>query len=139
MKILQNKDWILKLEKVKKEVDFMIGRPADELIGDALEIRKISTSYSLISELTRRLAEKTDKDFVLVADLGFFEEFVQIYIRRSEKNNFSTDIFRETALSLGARVGGKEEVAGIIIDRIDFEAYLDKLRKIFSDNDDSTT
>ncbi|MFC2048995.1 hypothetical protein ACFLR5_02095, partial [Elusimicrobiota bacterium] len=90
------------------------------------------TEKNIISAVTRKFASKSDFDYYMVVNMGFFkkEKKAQIYVRKSDKaTGINTNKFKELALELSAQVGGKEEVAGIIIDDDRVSEYISRVKE----------
>lgn len=127
--ILKRDDWSEKAAMANREVLRFLSEPPDEVIKDGMEIRLISSEMSVISDITRRLASVTRKRYVLVADTGFFSDIAQVYIRRRENTDYPVKEFREIAESLGARTGGKDDVAGVLISKSKLPLLLERVKE----------
>lgn len=128
--ILSKHEWSEKQKEHDRELKGYLAETPDDTLNKVMEIYNINTKNNIISTLTRRLAEKSEFNFVMVVNKGLFEKKSQIYIRCTSfpwKKNIA--LFKELAASSGAEVGGKEEVAGIIIDNAKIEDFLLKVRQ----------
>ena len=113
--ILYNKQWNEKYEKLNKELQKIIEQPSEKI--DDIILKKINTSYNIISTVTRRIAWDTGKN-TLVINTGFFEDKDQIYMR----GNKNAEPMIKRGKDLGFKCGGKKEVLGAIVpkDKTDF-------------------
>jgi single-stranded DNA-specific DHH superfamily exonuclease len=128
--ILSRADWasVYKnhLDEIRK---FMELSPVIR-IDDKLSVYEINTPKNIISAVTRKYSCQAESGYVMVINRKFRENKTQIYVRRPDRiNNIDTQIFKDAAESLGAQVGGKEDVAGIIIDDGLVEKYLQKVEE----------
>ncbi len=113
--ILNNSKWNKNLKILNEEISKQLEKPSDEIDGTIL--KKIHTSYSIISTITRKIAWDSKKN-TLVINTGFFPESNEIYVRSSK--NMEPMIQR--GKDLGYKCGGKKEVLGSIVpkDQTDF-------------------
>ena len=86
-------------------------------------ILKINSRYYIISRVGRRISDKNPDKITVIVNTGFFRDFDQIYIRT---NNYPINITEviEYSVSKGYTAGGKDDVMGIIIPKIDTESFL---------------
>ncbi|MEA3506693.1 MAG: DHHA1 domain-containing protein, partial [Elusimicrobiota bacterium] len=121
--------WRRKENNHKKELANILSREPDEIIGDNAAVYKLNTPKSIISAAARRFAAKTEFNYVIVINAGLLEDRTQIYVRRKNGlDNSDTAVFKKIALDLGGQAGGKDEVAGIIIDDSQVDEFLDSVR-----------
>ena len=132
--IIRNQEWGEKVIMLRKEVDHFLNQPPDEILSGRLELRKISTNKSIISEISKKTAERTTHEYVMVIDYGFFDETAQVCVRRSVHSDLPTAPFREIASSLGGKAGGKEEVSGMLIDKKAVPGFILKVREYLAQN-----
>ncbi|MDA3793192.1 MAG: hypothetical protein PF545_06030, partial [Elusimicrobia bacterium] len=131
-KIENIKKWHKKEENHKKELKKIIESSPDDTIGNIAEIYMIHTGKNVISAVTRRLAAKTEYLYVIVVNRGFFKDKSQIYVRlKNGIEERDTSVFKEIAGSLGAQAGGKDKVAGIIIDDKYTDEFLRKIKRYY--------
>ncbi len=118
--ILNNKTWNENLVKLDNEITEILGKPADEI--DGIILKKISTSYNIISTITRKIAWESGKNTIVV-NTGFFEDKDQIYMR-SIKN---AEPMIKRGKSLGFKCGGKKEVLGAIVPKGKSESFVQEM------------
>lgn len=115
--LLQHADpsWILNNTRWKKNLAFLedeilkhIEGPSEEIHG--VLVKKIHSSYNIISTITRKIAWNTVKD-VVVVNTGFFKDNDQIYVR----SNKNLEPLIQKGKSLGFKCGGKSEVFGAVV------------------------
>ncbi|MFW6134261.1 MAG: DHH family phosphoesterase [Elusimicrobiota bacterium] len=129
-KIMGKKDWIEKHKRHEQEMENILKQPPDKIMKDLLEVYFIDTDRNIISAVTRRRAANTNANFVIVVNKGFFDGLSQIYVRRAnDYGDDDTSFFKKEASRLGASVGGKDDVAGIIIDNEKVAEYLKRVER----------
>jgi single-stranded DNA-specific DHH superfamily exonuclease len=106
--ILNNKTWNTNLKNLDDEMNKLLKMP-NEQINDII-FKKISTTYNIISTITRKISWDTGKD-TLVINTGFFDDKDQIYMR-SKKN---AEPIIKKGKELGFKCGGKKEVLGAVV------------------------
>jgi len=113
--ILHNKQWNENYKKLNGEIQKIIEQPSEKI--DDIILKKIDTSYNIISTVTRKIAWDTGKN-TLVINTGFFEDKDQIYMR----GNKNAEPMIKRGKDLGFKCGGKKEVLGAIVpkDKTDF-------------------
>ena len=113
--ILHNKQWNENYKKLNGEIQKIIEQPSEKI--DDIILKKINTSYNIISTVTRKIAWDTGKN-TLVINTGFFEDKDQIYMR----GNKNAEPMIKRGKDLGFKCGGKKEVLGAIVpkDKTDF-------------------
>ncbi len=132
-KIMNRSDWKKKQDDHMEYLNKLINRAPNEVIKGVLEVHEISSSKNIISTLTRKLAAQTDCRYVMVVNSGFFKDRIQIYVRRnSRKRKGDTQVFKQSADSLGGQAGGKTEVAGIILPAVKLKMFMNKIRSEFN-------
>ncbi|MBN2406708.1 MAG: DHH family phosphoesterase [Elusimicrobia bacterium] len=130
-KIASMDEWAQKQFLHDKEIKDMLETEPAHRVADKLEIYIINSRRNIISTLTRRLAARTDVNYVMVVNMGFFSDRAQIYVRRSNRSDLNTKQFKKIAGEFGAQVGGKEDVAGIIMDTAHVDGYIERLREYY--------
>jgi len=76
--ILNNVEWKRNLEKLDQKLAEALSTPPDVI--DGVQVKRLDTPYSIISQVTRRLAWDTGKDTVVI-NTGFFKDLDQFYSR----------------------------------------------------------
>lgn len=118
--ILQNKKWNENYNKLEQEMNKQLETPNDEING--IILKKINTSYNIISTITRKVAWNTGKNTVVI-NTGFFKDKDQIYMRSNK--NAEPMIMR--GKELGFKCGGKKEVLGAIVPKEKTEPFLTEI------------
>ena len=125
--LLQNKDprgildcqpWKKNLVTLEKEITKWVNAPGEEKNGVC--VKAISTSFNIISTVTRKIFWSTKKDTVVV-NTGFFKEADQIYVR-SVRN---LEPLIQQGKTLGLKCGGKTEVMGAVVPKEKTQSFLD--------------
>lgn len=132
--ILSEKKWEENLKSLKKEIIDIADNNEREIIGKSLVIINTETKNNIISAISRRLAKNSEYDYYMVINKGYFPSSGegQIYVRRADKKNeLNTSLFKKEAAELGFQVGGKDEVAGIIMPDDKTEEYITNIKKHF--------
>ncbi|MFH1415727.1 MAG: DHH family phosphoesterase [Elusimicrobiota bacterium] len=128
-KVLEKKDWVEKNTALENEIKGFLALDPAETVGKKLAVYRIKSGHNIISALTRRLAENSEYDYVMVVNTGFFINRTQIYVRSALTEEVrNTVLFKKSAIELGAEAGGKDEVAGIIIDSLKTADYLQMVK-----------
>jgi single-stranded DNA-specific DHH superfamily exonuclease len=129
-RILSMSDWEEKQQNHIAELNSIINRSADIQIRDEIEVYHVDTHKNIISTMARQLAAKTSFRYVMVINRGLFAEDTQIYVRAAyDQKDPDTKVFKDTAKTLGAQVGGKKEVAGIIISDERVDEFISRINK----------
>ncbi len=118
--ILNNKKWNENFNKLNQEIERQLGMPEDDING--IILKKINTSYNIISTVTRKIAWNSGKNTVVI-NTGFFDDMNQIYVR--SKKNAEPIITR--GKSLGFKCGGKKEVLGAIVPKDKTESFVKEI------------
>ena len=87
---------------------------------DGVQVKRLDTHYSIISQVTRRLAWDTGKDTVVI-NTGFFKDQDQFY---SRSNIVDMQPLIESAKEHGFNAGWKKDVIGAIIPKAETESFL---------------
>jgi len=106
--ILNNQTWNNNLTKLNNEIKKQLDAPSDEI--DGIIMKKISTTYNIISTITRRIAWDSGKNTIVV-NTGFFNDKDQIYLRSIK----DAQPIIQRGKDLGFKCGGKKEVLGAIV------------------------
>lgn len=120
--ILNNKKWNENLAILDEEIKKILDIKSDEI--DGVIFKKISTSYNIISTITRKIAWETGKNTIVV-NTGFFNDRDQIYLRSSKD---AEPIIQKGKL-LGYRCGGKKEVLGAIVPKEKTDSFIEEIFK----------
>lgn len=115
--ILNNKKWNKNLTKLNDEIAKIMDTPSDEIEG--VIIKKISTTYNIISTITRKVAWDTGKNTIVV-NTGFFSDRDQIYMRSSK----NAEPIIQRGKALGYKCGGKKEVLGAIVPKDKTDSFV---------------
>lgn len=125
--ILKNTQWNENLTKLNEEITRQLESPADET--DGIIMKKINTTYNIISTITRKVAWESGKNTV-VLNTGFFDDKDQLYVRSAK--NLEAMIQRGKAL--GFKCGGKKEVLGAILPKDKTDSFVDEIKKFLTKN-----
>jgi single-stranded DNA-specific DHH superfamily exonuclease len=106
--ILNNHTWSNNLTMLNNEIKKQIDAPSDEI--DGIIMKKINTTYNIISTVTRRIAWGSGKNTIVV-NTGFFNDKDQIYLRSLK----DAQPIIQRGKDLGFKCGGKKEVLGAIV------------------------
>ena len=123
--ILENRQWNENLKKLNKEITKQLEKVSDEINGTIL--KKINTSYNIISTITRKIAWDSGKN-TLVINTGFFKDMDQIYMR--SKKNAESMIRR--GKDLGFKCGGKKEVLGAIVPKDKTDSFVEEIMEFLT-------
>ncbi|MEM0492489.1 MAG: DHH family phosphoesterase [Candidatus Thermoplasmatota archaeon] len=115
--ILANIKWQQNKRLVDREVSRLLSQGFEECKGVLL--KRISTSYNVISTVTRRLFAETGRD-VVVVNTGFSGDYDQVYVRGGK---VMTPLINK-GLSLGFRSGGKFDVMGAVVPKGESESFV---------------
>jgi len=118
--ILNNETWNENYESLDKELNKLLDVPNDEINGTLL--KRISTTYNIISTVTRKVSWDSGKNTVVI-NTGFFNDRDQIYMRSNK--NAEPMIMR--GKELGYKCGGKKEVLGAIVPKNKTESFLNEI------------
>lgn len=118
--ILQNTQWNTNLTSLNKEITMQMACPTDEIDGTI--VKKIHTSFNIISTITRKVAWESGKN-AMVINTGFFEDKNQLYVRSTK--NLESMIQR--GKSLGFKCGGKKEVLGAIVPKEKTDSFVKEI------------
>ncbi len=124
--ILKNRQWKKNLMLLETEIEYWAQQPGRRM-GDVV-IKKIETSYNIISTVTRKIAWATGNN-VVVVNTGFFKDFDQIYVR----SNKNVEPLIAQGKNLGFKTGGKAEVLGAIVPKDKTESFIQKILVFLSD------
>ena len=118
--ILHNKQWNDNLTTLNTEITTQLNKPSDDLNG--IILKKIDTSFNIISTITRKVAWGSGKNTVVI-NTGFFDDKDQVYVR--SKKNIEPMIQR--GKQLGFKCGGKKEVLGAIIPKDNTNSFIEEI------------
>lgn len=102
-----------------------------ERVVDGTLVKTIDTPYLVISTAARRLLRTREETEVVVVNLGYSDEEVQVYVRRRGDLDLAPliPIMRQRGYS----AGGKGEVLGVILPRDDLDWVLCSIRDFFAE------
>ena len=118
--ILHNTRLNANLTTLNEEITRQLNQPVDEINGTIL--KKINTSYNIISTITRKVAWDSGKNTVVI-NTGFFNDKDQIYMR-STKN---AEPMIQRGKDYGFKCGGKKEVFGAIVPKEKTDSFVEEL------------
>ena len=118
--ILENHQWNKNLTKLNEEITKQLEKPAEKING--IILKKINTSYNIISTITRKVAWVEGKNTVVI-NTGFFDDKDQIYMR-SKKN---AEPMIQKGKALGFKCGGKKEVLGAIVPKDKTDSFVQEI------------
>ena len=118
--ILDNKKWNNNLNKLEKEIAKQLSQHND--VKDGIIIKKMNTSYNIISTITRKVAWESGKNTVVI-NSGFFSDLDQVYVR-SLKN---TEPMIKRGKELVFKCGGKKEVLGAIVPKDETDSFVQEI------------
>ncbi len=119
--ILCNHEWNENLRRIAEEIQSQLDAPHEEIRGVVL--KRMNTSFNIISTVTRRLAWERGYD-VVVVNTGFFEDDDQVYARSKRIN--MEPMIRE-GKTLGYKVGGKKDVLGAVVPKEKTRPFVKKI------------
>lgn len=123
--ILENPEWNKYYNMIEEEINKQlndVGETFDQTI-----LKKMNSSFNIISTVTRKLAWNTQKNTIVV-NTGFFDDLDQLYIRTISKN---MEPMIKRGKELGFKCGGKKEVLGAIIPKNKTESFLEEVKNFF--------
>jgi len=123
--ILKNIEWNENLKMLDEEIKKQLESPIDEM--DGIIVKKINTTYNIISTITRKVAWDSGKN-TMVINTGFFDDKDQLYVRSSK--NLESMIKR--GKNLGFKCGGKKEVLGVILPKDKTDSFVDEIMEFLS-------
>jgi len=118
--ILKNKNWNENLNNLDKEMTKILNQKGEEI--DGIILKKINTSYNIISTITRKISWDSGRN-TLVVNTGYFDDKDQIYMR-SKKN---AEPMIKRGKNLGLKCGGKKEVLGAIVPKDMTDSFVNEL------------
>jgi len=124
--ILKNIQWNKNFTMLNKEIKKQLDSPSDEING--IIIKKINTSYNIISTITRKVAWESGKS-TLVLNTGFFDDRDQLYVRSTKNMEFMI----QRGKNLGFKCGGKKEVLGAILPKEKTDAFVEEIMKFLTE------
>ena len=118
--ILNNTIWNQNLNNLDSEMNRLLEDFGNEING--IFLKKINTTYNIISTVTRKIAWDSGKNTVVV-NTGFFDDKDQIYMR--SKKDAKPMIMR--GKELGYKCGGKKEVLGAIVPKNQTDSFVKEI------------
>ncbi len=126
--ILENMKWSNNLVLLEKKIEEILSDPPENTFD--VQVKRLNTSYAVISQITRTLAWETGKDTVVI-NTGFFKKKDQIY-SRSQTINYQNLI--AYVKKQGYNAGGKKDVIGAIIPKDSTEKFLKEIVEYIKKN-----
>jgi hypothetical protein len=114
-------EWVEGNREVERALAGELERGPETVSGGVL-VKTIDTPYLVISTAARRLLRAREEPVVVVSNLGYSEEEVQVYVRR--KGDLDLAPLIGVMRARGYSAGGKGEVLGVILPREDLEWLL---------------
>jgi single-stranded DNA-specific DHH superfamily exonuclease len=124
-RILQNVRWKNNLVVLENEIVKFVNALGEENHG--VLVKRIHTTFNVISTVTRRIAWSTGRD-VVVVNTGFFKDMDQIYVR--SKKDLQPLI--QQGKMFGFRCGGKTEVMGAVVPKDKTEVFVKEILRFLS-------
>lgn len=118
--ILTNITWKNNTTKLQQEIQTILQQPHEE--HNQTIIKKINTTYNIISTITRQIAWNTGKNTIVINE-GFFPDKDQLYVR--SKKNIEPMI--QKGKNQGLKCGGKKEVLGAILPKQQTYQFLQEI------------
>ena len=118
--ILTNTTWKNNTTKLQQEIQTILQQPHEE--HNHTIIKKINTTYNIISTITRQIAWNTGKNTIVINE-GFFPDKDQLYVR--SKKNIEPMI--QKGKNQGLKCGGKKEVLGAILPKQQTNQFLQEI------------
>jgi len=115
--ILANITWQQNLRRVDREVSRVLLEGVED--DEGVLLKRINSSYNIISTVTRRLYAETGKSIVVV-NTGFSNVYDQVYVRSCK---VMTPLINK-GLSMGFRAGGKFDVMGAVVPKDKSELFV---------------
>ncbi len=93
-----------------------------ETVSEGVLVKTIDTPYLVISTAARRLLKSREEPVVIVVNIGYSDEEVQVYVRR--KGDLDLAPLIPVMRKRGYSAGGKGEVLGVILPQEDMDWLL---------------
>ena len=119
--LLEVPEWRQGNEEVDRALRRELERGPETVTGGVL-VKTIDTPYLVISTAARRLLRTREQPVVIVVNLGYSEEEVQVYVRRRGDLDLASLI--PVMRGRGYSAGGKGEVLGAILPQGDLDRML---------------
>jgi hypothetical protein len=119
--LLDLPDWRRGNEEVQRALDSELER-GPENVSDGVLVKTIDTPYLVISTAARRLLRTREEPVVIVVNLGYSDDEVQVYVRR--KGDLDLAPLIPVMRGRGYSSGGKGEVLGVILPQGDTDWVL---------------
>jgi single-stranded DNA-specific DHH superfamily exonuclease len=123
--ILENDEWNKNYDLIENEINRQLDDTGETF--DQTILKKMNSSFNIISTVTRKLAWNTQKNTIVV-NTGFFDDLDQLYVRTTSKN---MEPMIKRGKELGFKCGGKKEVLGAIIPKNQTESFLEEVKNFF--------
>ena len=119
--LLELPEWLEGNQEVERALVQELER-GPETITDGILVKTIDTPYLVISTAARRLLRTREEPVVVVVNLGYSDEQVQVYVRRMGDLDLAPLI--PAMRDRGYSAGGKGEVLGVILPNEDLDWLL---------------
>jgi hypothetical protein len=119
--LLEVPEWV----EGNREVELALTRELErgpETVAGGVLVKTIDTPYLVISTAARRMLRTREHPVVVVTNLGYSDEEVQVYVRR--KGDLDLAPLRPVMRERGYSAGGKGEVLGVILPQEDLDWLL---------------
>jgi single-stranded DNA-specific DHH superfamily exonuclease len=126
--ILDNIEWNKNYELLEQEIKKQINEPS-EVFNETI-LKKMNTSFNIISTVTRKLAWEKQKNTIVV-NTGFFKDLDQLYVRTINKN---MEPMIKRGKDLGFKCGGKKEVLGALIPKDQTNGFIEEVKQFFKED-----
>jgi single-stranded DNA-specific DHH superfamily exonuclease len=127
-KILNNTTWNENLHKLETEMTKQLNIREEEING--ILIKRIDTTYNIISTITRKVAWNSGKNTIVI-NPTYFPDKSQVYVRST--TNIEPMIAR--GKELGFKCGGKKEVLGAIIPKEETDGFVNEIITFLTTNE----
>lgn len=124
--ILENPEWNKNYTLIENELNKQLTNTNETT--DNIILKKMNTTFNIISTVTRKIAWKTQKNTIVV-NTGFFDDLDQIYVRT---NNENMEPMIQRGKQLGFKCGGKKEVLGAIIPKEKTNSFVEEIIEFLS-------
>ena len=125
--ILDNIEWNKNYELLEQEINKQINTPIE--IFDEILIKRIDTSFNIISTVTRRIAWEKQKNTIVV-NTGFFKDLDQLYVRTINKN---MEPMIKRGKDFGFKCGGKKEVLGALVPKNQTDDFIREVKNFLKE------
>jgi hypothetical protein len=114
-------EWVEGNKEVERALVRELERGPETVTGGVL-VKTIDTPYLVISTAARRMLRTREEPVVVVTNLGYSDDEVQVYVRR--KGDLDLAPLIPVMRARGYSAGGKGEVLGVILPEEDLDWLL---------------